>query len=355
MKIGTLTFHRACNYGGILQCFALIKALTEMGYHAEVIDYRSSAIEDAYKTIKIKGIKPFIVSLLYCSKNRVTKKNFRWFVESHIPISKKVYKSANQLSNQYDFCFIGSDQIWSKRINKGFDPVFWGNFLGKKATYAASMGTDHAFTKEEQSRLKCYLENFDFISTREDSLRDEMSSLTDKPIQTVADPTLLVSCEVYKKIAISPQEENYVLYYQMEYHSQSKDFVSNIAKQLGCKVVTLMGPNEDYEDIVHIHKSISEVNVQEFLGLILNARCVIASSFHGTALPIAMRKDFYFLANYETDRAENLLRHIGALDRMKKSTEIITFEPVDYSVVEPQLNQFVYKSKCYIKKCIDNE
>lgn len=27
MKIGILTFHRACNYGGALQCFALAKKL----------------------------------------------------------------------------------------------------------------------------------------------------------------------------------------------------------------------------------------------------------------------------------------------------------------------------------------
>lgn len=138
----------------------------------------------------------------------------------------------------------------------------------------------------------------------------------------------------------------------MEYHPQSKDFVANMAKQLGCKVITLMGPNEEYEGIKHIHKTVSQVNVQEFVGYILNAKCVVASSFHGTALPIAMRKDFYFLANYEADRSENLLRHIGALDRMKKSTDIIKYSDVDYSIIEPQLDRFIQDSKDYINRCV---
>jgi len=36
MKIGILTFHRACTYGAALQCFALVKKLNTMGCDAEV-------------------------------------------------------------------------------------------------------------------------------------------------------------------------------------------------------------------------------------------------------------------------------------------------------------------------------
>lgn len=355
MKIGILTFHRACNYGAALQCFALVKKLNTMGCDAEVIDYRSKAIEQSYQLINMRGLKNFLASILCLHESMKKKKKFRFFSKAFVPISDVIYYSAPEISNQYDMCFVGSDQVWSKRINRGFDPVFWGQFNGKKATYAASMGTDHSYSSAEYAKLKGYLKNFDFLSTREDSLRNEMAPLTDKQIQTVVDPTLLISRKDYENIAIKPQEENYVLYYQMEYHPQSKDFVANIAKQLDCKVITLMGLNEQYEGVEHIHKMIPEVNVQEFVGYILNARCVVASSFHGTALPIAMRKDFYFLANNATDRSENLLRHIGALDRMKQSGETIKFLPVDYSVVEPLLNVFVSESVEYIQNCINSE
>lgn len=355
MKIGTLTFHRACNYGGTLQCFALVKALKRMGYNAEVVDYRSKAIEDSYKIIKTNGMKNLIASLLNYPSTKKNINNFEKFRKSFIPTSSIVYHSASELSNAYDLCLIGSDQVWSKRINRGFDPVFWGQFKGNKASYAASMGTDHNYTKDEYLKISSYLQNFNHISTREDSLNDELSPYTEKDIKTVIDPTLLINREDYKEIAIKPKEENYVLYYQMEYHNSSKDFVKNIANQLGCKVITIMGPNEDFGNIQHVHKTVSEVSVQEFVGYILYARCVVASSFHGTALPIAMRKDFYFLANYEADRSENLLRHIGALNRMKKSTDIIKYSDVDYSIIEPQLDRFIQDSKDYINVCIHSK
>lgn len=352
MRIGTLTFHRACNYGGALQCYALVKVLNFMGYDAEVVDYRNPAIENSYELISLKNFRSFVSSLISFPRSFRRKRNFRAFSQQFIPTSKQVYKTASELSSQYDFCFIGSDQVWSKRINQGFDPVYWGLFEGKKATYAASMGTDHVFTQTEYDRIRSYLTNFDYLSVREDSLRDEITPLTDKEIQTVIDPTLLLSCRDYEAIAIKPQEENYVLYYQMQYHPNSKDFITHISKQLGCSVVSIMGPDECYEGVKHIHKTVSQVNVQEFIGYILYAKCVIASSFHGTALPIAMRKDFYFLANERIDRSANLLRYLGASDRMRYSNEIIDFEPVNYSHIEPKLNDFIEASMIFIRKCI---
>lgn len=354
MRIATLTFHRACNYGGVLQCFALVKSIRSMGYDAEVADYRNPVIERTYALITTSSIKGFIASLLVLPYSIRKKRKFRSFVKKYIPISDKVFKSASELSNQYDFCFIGSDQVWSKRINKGFDPAYWGLFDGKKATYAVSMGTDHNFSEQEYDKIKSYLCNFDFISTREDSLRDELKDLTNKPIQTVIDPTLLLTNEDYKEIAIKPDEDNYILFYQMMYHPKSKDFVANIARQLRCKVITIMGPKEQYEGVEYVYKSVSQVSVEEFVGYIYYAKCVIASSFHGTALPIAMRKDFYFLANSMTDRSANLLRYLGALDRMKKATDFVNFKSVDYSRIEGLLADFIKTSKKYINSVIQN-
>ena len=63
MKIGTLTFHRAQNYGGVLQSYALMKFLQMQGYDAEIADYRCPKIEAAYKIWRTNSLKSFI---LYC-------------------------------------------------------------------------------------------------------------------------------------------------------------------------------------------------------------------------------------------------------------------------------------------------
>ena len=48
MRIGILTFHRAHNYGAVLQCYALQEVLRRMGHDVQVIDYRQPWIEDFY-------------------------------------------------------------------------------------------------------------------------------------------------------------------------------------------------------------------------------------------------------------------------------------------------------------------
>ena len=49
MKIGTLTFHRACNSGAVLQAYALERALNSIeGVQAEIIDYSCEKIDYAY-------------------------------------------------------------------------------------------------------------------------------------------------------------------------------------------------------------------------------------------------------------------------------------------------------------------
>ena len=48
MKIGILTFHRAFNYGALLQCFALSKYLRMKGCNVEIIDYFPTYFRKSY-------------------------------------------------------------------------------------------------------------------------------------------------------------------------------------------------------------------------------------------------------------------------------------------------------------------
>ena len=65
-----------------------------------------------------------------------------------------------------------------------------------------------------------------------------------------------------------------------------------------------------------------------------------------------MKKDFYFLANYETDRADNLLKYVGLIERRINSNEKINFSIIDYTIVNPKLDSFVKQSKDFISDSI---
>ena len=118
MKIGILTFHRAHNYGAVLQCYALQEVLKGMGHDVEVIDYRQKWTEEVYKPfspmvmkVRCKGIRSKIhyINDFYKRYTAVKKKkaSFEAFNSKFLTISKQ-YCIGEQLN--YDVCIVGSDQ-----------------------------------------------------------------------------------------------------------------------------------------------------------------------------------------------------------------------------------------------------
>ena len=352
MKIGIITFHRASNYGAVLQCYALVTYLKKNGYYAEVVDYRSKSIELAYRLLKFSSLRVFLSSLIYLHFRCKSNNNFRNFISSFLPLSKKIYYSASEICD-YDILIIGSDQIWNQRITKGFDNVYWGDIPnGKKIiTYAASMGTEVNLLKEDKEKIKQYLLNFDYISVREYSLYETIKGLTDKPIEMVLDPTFLLYPDDYSQLISPPADNNYILYYQMEYHKDAKKRVCEIADQLGCDIIVLGGKKERYSRSKRYCDS-SNVTVSEFLGYVFYAKCVFASTFHGVAFSLIFHKDFYFLANGKTDRAVYLLESLGAKDRVISPEVSVSFSNVDYSIINTKIQYRQKQSFDYLEKAI---
>ena len=64
-KVGILTFHRANNYGAVLQAYALQTYLETIGVNAEIVDYRSAYLEKAYRghSLANKDIKKLLRDL----------------------------------------------------------------------------------------------------------------------------------------------------------------------------------------------------------------------------------------------------------------------------------------------------
>src|SRR5699024_8360825 len=71
----------------------------------------------------------------------------------------------------------------------------------RRISYAASLGSDE-LPEKYIVFYKRYLENFDFISVREEAMIETLKEVTDKPVTRVLDPTLLLDKEVYDKYKI---------------------------------------------------------------------------------------------------------------------------------------------------------
>lgn len=357
MKVGILTFHRALNYGAVLQCYALQEVLKGMGYKVEVIDYRPFNIEKKYKLIKLYNIKAFIGGMLGLYSFQKAKKHFELFRQKYLQLTENKCYEYSAFLFQFDCYIIGSDQVWSPRLNYGFDPIYWGNIPDAKIniSYAASMGTDHSFSKEDINRIRKYLLNFSAVSVRENSLKNELSFICPNiKIEMVLDPTLLLSKEKYEDILVKPNITDYIVYYQQEYNSNTIHFVTRLARQIKCRIIVITGKKEKVIGVSYSYLKLADVSVPQFLGYIRYARCVITSSFHGTAFSLIFQKDFYSIRGEAKDRAENLLRSVKALDRMVLPTDILEFTPVVYDKINVNLNKLKMCSLDFLKTNIQN-
>ena len=93
MKIGTITFHCAYNFGSALQTYALKKYLTDRGHDVHVIDYRSEDFRN-YWIFRKYGIKSLAVDLLFLPGNLRRRNSFQTFWHRHFNLTSHTYEGA---------------------------------------------------------------------------------------------------------------------------------------------------------------------------------------------------------------------------------------------------------------------
>ena len=223
-RAAVITFHRALNYGAILQAFALEKILAEIGVYAEIIDYRCPHIECIYRPFDVRHCESLSSGVKKCIKSfGLIKKrhNFNEFTKKHLRVTKKcrTRKNLQRTASKFETIITGSDQVFNPDAVGG-DFSYFLDFADpdiKKIAYAASVGYN-SFPPEYE--LKCIesLRKFESVSVREKSVCKTMARLIDKPVENVLDPTLLLSTSTWLNMAKKPYDlpDKYILVYMME-------------------------------------------------------------------------------------------------------------------------------------------
>ncbi len=346
MKIGILTFHNALNYGAVLQCYALQHYLQEKGHDVEVIDYRAPFIEEQKKFLSktelrrrgfVALVRYFIIRLLAWPAWRKTVHVFHQFMVSQLHLSPRA-ATAVDIPTGYDCIFFGSDQIWSPKLCRGFNPVFWGQFEKHGArfvSYAASIGETSELDKPGWQQVQQRIKAFDAVSVREKSLCQALQEHCGLSASVCLDPTLLVDAAVFDKISVRPEEQDYVFLFNVIDDPAASQFARRLANRLGSSVV-IKGQAKPQlksrrDKLVLLKESMSP---EEFLGYIKYARCIVANSFHAIALSIVFQKDCYALKSRRSGRVEGLLSSLGLADRIVAATESVDkISSIDYKAV----------------------
>ena len=350
MKVGIVTFHRAINYGAVLQTYALQQFLEENAIHAEVIDYRSRTIEELYDVFH-----PFLNNIRTLSViPRIKKKNgFQAFIKKFLSLSKEVHtkEELKELINDYD-CFItGSDQVWCEKCAK-HDQNYFLDFIkdgNMKFSYAASIGK----TQFDEKTIECYKElltQYDYISIREESSRKLLEQCGKRENVFVhVDPTLLLSADKWDRLRKRKvQKGKYILVYTVLGQYHLFEYAKKLSEKTGLPIIYLN------DTMLHRQKGMKyqvAVTPEEFVGHFAEAEYVVTNSFHGTVFSILYHKQFMVeveAVGRRNIRSEELLNSLGLNSRILGSENQDQIESkVEWKIVEQKLEEEREKSRRY--------
>lgn len=358
MKVGILTFHRALNYGALLQAYALQNFLDSCGMESYIVDYRSDYIEYFYKPVKanpFKDTKTFIRELLYKNKNVGKRKKFDAFINQYIKMTRSLYSYSEliKLNDEFDFFLTGSDQVWNWRWS-GFDKTYFLDFsdIGKRYSYAASFGFD-TVPDDKKDIYISLLNQFQAISVREKSGVDLIKKLTSRDAVNSIDPTLLISVETWNSIAEKPSENGYVLLYTLENSEELENLAFSLARKYHVEVIRIV----DTIRKIGEYKSKGFLSPAEFVGLFANATSVVTNSFHGLMFSCIFEKEFHIAyqkgENAPNARLIDFVREYDLECRVFGSAVYAPEKEVDYKKFQEILDRKRAESKQYFQKICD--
>ena len=152
-RIATITFHRAHNFGSVLQTYALQEYVCNICKENDkdiqyyVIDYYNVKQKNIYSVFKSntswKNIIKNIITLPYAKKLKLKYEKFEKFIEEEYNLTRKYYTEEELIKNppEADYYISGSDQLWNVRT-LDFSDAYYLNLVekGRKLAYAASVG-----------------------------------------------------------------------------------------------------------------------------------------------------------------------------------------------------------------------
>ncbi len=344
MKIGILTFHWGCNYGAVLQSYALSRACESLGNETHLIDYYPVK----YKKNLINACNPRYLRVISKRIKELEKeKKIEAFRKKYLNRTK--YYSASrklkEICDDYD-CFIcGSDQVWNMSFiehserKKNF--VYYLDFVPESktiASYAPSFGTEKC--KESLKKdIKEKLQRFDFLSVREVTGKKLVKDLGIEECSVVPDPTILLEKEDYLKLIENEKSNPDVFVYILQgKFADAKDLMGSLEER-GHKI-TVSG-NE---------------SIEKWLSYIKDSKFVITNSFHGTVFSILFEKPFVSVLIKKSgmnDRITTLLSRLGLEDRIYNgNTEIINKE-IDWESVKIKLEEYRKEGYDYLSEIVN--
>ena len=364
-KIGIFTLPLGKNYGGILQAYALMKTVRDLGCSPVLINRRFAEQEILSPPEKDKNnIISAITNKIDMEEDRET----RSFIESNIiPISRSFRTSAELKSNIADYdlhaVISGSDQVWRAKYARGLLKDLFHGYLDpkdqsvKRISYAASFGADEwEFTEEQTKMAVRHIKLFDAISVRENSAVELCREHLGADARHVLDPTLLLTPECYRllfadRVKVAPGRR--ITSYILDSTSDKVQFMNKISDQLGMEIIAANSRFDNSRTLI------ADKSVEGWLVDFYQADFVLTDSFHGVAFSILFNKPFIVFSNplRGMARFSSILGLFNLENRIVKDVSSQNIEellyPIDWLKVNMRLDELRHQSIEFLRNALE--
>ena len=369
-KVGILsTYHANYNFGGLLQAYALPKVLKEhFGIEAEQIDYVPTVQSVKEEQDNKKGIAKCFYQIIYnfgifffdkVNKKKLNRRKqaFDSFI-NEIPHGETPcdYYTINESLNRYGVFVCGGDQIWNDCKEDQNIEVYTLQFVPsgyKKIAYAPSMAV-----LEASSSFKKVMSNglnaLDAVSVREKKSLSILQQLTDKNIEVVVDPVLLMTADEWTRSARETKNKGkYILCYLLGDSTQQREALKRVAKKLRLPILTfphILANAVRKCDLFfgNIHDYTS--GPREFIGLIKNAEMLITDSFHACVFSMIFKTPFAVFERGNTDEKGDMNSRIyDFLEEYHLENQLVTEKELTEMQEIPKID-FTYAHEHWEKR-----
>lgn len=374
--IKILTRRAGCNYGSILQAYALQQAVEQMGFENRIVDYDEYVwrwkLRPAFYDMQwslLSLLSPLTKRLMpkkyeFFQNRARQKERFAEFDHAKLNLTEKQCRNGNAIRKDLregDVCLCGSDQIWSPLL---YNPVMFLTFCPPfvpKIAYAPSFGI--ATLGDKKDLIVRNVSDFHRISIREENGAALLREATGRnDIVQMPDPVFLHDREFWLKLAEqgSSAPKGFILCYLLGKNSLSRQQLEFLKKttSLPLRLIAMPGNPIDFPG-----EKIHAATPEDFLALIRDAAFVCTDSFHCTAFSILLRKNFFVCKRFSSQAKDNQNSRISSiLEKLELSSQFLDDASackmndcrIDYEKRTAALDEIRRTGRSWLQKSIES-
>ncbi|PRY55288.1 polysaccharide pyruvyl transferase [Arcticibacter pallidicorallinus] len=368
VRVGIMTFWWThSNYGQVLQAYALMTFLKNLGYDVFFIRYQG--IGDIKKKSILKRLLTFnlkafvnrrIISYKLAKESKLTPRRFEDFKAKYLTYSAEQYASLKELQNNppiADVYIAGSDQVWNNTFSPSCEPYLlgFGDENIKRIAYAASFGQKRLSDTTKDLFIR-NIGRFDAVSVREFSGLEICKDVGCDNAIWLPDPTFLLDKAIWSSLyqSSSPVMNNVssIFIYTLgnsliKNRSKYIDHVSSLPN------VTISHVSSNYD-----FSGNSFPTIEEWLKLIDDSQFVITNSFHGMVFSIILNRNFVILPNTGAatgmnERITSLLEKLQLEDNMmsdydSEKLNLLMKKQIDWEFVNKSISIWRSEAEAFL-------